>query len=164
MLQCGDIESKIIHLFKKCIDSKSKLYIITNGMGGWVEKSCSVYYPGLYRYLHHFTIISAQEKYSGYDMDRWKLSTFYDVVSSFTVDPLKSECINMVSIGDGSYEKDATTWLKKNNKNTKSFYKIIKLEERPNPDVLCYRMDRLGELYETILNYNGHLYTEVMDS
>jgi len=124
-----------------------RVIIITNGMRGWVEKSCHQFMPRAEDCVTDLTIISAQSSYdylyANLPME-WKRIAFQ--VESFNA-------TNIISIGDSQCEQEAVKSLMSPIKLTKA----VKLSDRPTPELVKLQLILIAKILGGIVKHGDNM-------
>ena len=121
-----DYDDLIVYFLEVC-ENIGNVIIITNSSSLWINETSEKYLPNTHLKFKRMKLISArdnfQEKYP-YNPMEWKINTFKNYVNENNI------YNEIISIGDGIYEKNALFNLKNLNKNL--YLKSIKLLDKPN--------------------------------
>ena len=113
------------------------LYIITNATKSWVYKSCLYFMPNIYNFIKTINIVSAYDEFNNNfalentNGEDWKYYTMLNISNMYI-----NKNIQLISIGDSNYEKNAVIKLQ-NSFNLNIL--ILKLKEFPTIDILIYQ-------------------------
>ena len=120
-----------------------RVVIITNGVQGWVEKSCALFMPSLVPLLSLITIVSAQARYKWAFTSTmmWKRWTFSDVYQASFAG--KEGPFNILSIGDGVDEERAVHRLK--SQIYENITKSVKLKTSPSAVDLMVQLKGIAD-------------------
>ena len=149
--ELDDFVDTVYLLLYRCI-GRFKVYIITNGMKGWVENCIRTRMPRLAELMHRITIISAHELYGSQFTDsyQWKLHTFHNIMKDITKKTV------VMSIGDSYNEIYALLANARYLQNSKIIPITIKLEAYPPLHYLHTELISLAHLI-TIMDFrSGH--------
>jgi hypothetical protein len=127
MRRIKELELFVKNLLTKAIE-KGDTYIITNSEAIWVEYSCELFFPNVYKFLNKIKIISGRDLYEEkfpHDYKTWKIKAFNEIIKNYSL----NLPTNIMSFGDSSYEEDASYDLVKKFPN--GFIKFIKFREIP---------------------------------
>ena len=120
-----------------------RVVIITNGMQGWVEKSCAIFMPSVAPLLPLITVVSARERYKATfpSTMMWKRWTFSDVYQASFAG--MEGPFNILSIGDGVDEEQAVHRLRTpfHDNITKS----VKLKASPSAADLMVQLKEIAD-------------------
>jgi hypothetical protein len=121
------LEKDVIQLLESCI-GRGRTVIVTNAAKGWVQQSGRRFVPRVVEVIakHNISVVSAQAAYahtcpSGNPAD-WKKKAF--------MRELKGERINLVSIGDSIFEREAAHFVSSKHKNVEAT-KTVKFIDSP---------------------------------
>lgn len=120
--------------FLSSISKFGKIIIVTNAMPNWITVS-SLVMPLTLNLVKNLTVVSARKSYGVYtdDVMEWKKMAFNDIVKErFQKKPL----MNIISIGDAEYERNALIDLTQSNPYKIKFLKSLKLTKNPHHDLL----------------------------
>jgi hypothetical protein len=111
-----ELGNDVVRLLESCI-SRGRVVIVTNAVQGWVQQSGRKFMPEVIAAIsrHNIQVVSAQSTFahtcsSGSPAD-WKKKAFVHMPE------LKEENINLVSIGDSTFERDATHFVSRVRQN-----------------------------------------------
>ena len=122
-----ELELFVKSILLKCIE-KGDTYIVTNSEAAWVEYSCELFFPNVYKFFNKIKVISGRDFYEEkfpHDYKTWKIKAFNEIIKNYSL----YLPTNIMSFGDSSYEIDASYDLVKNFPN--GFIKFIKFREIP---------------------------------
>lgn len=158
------LEKTIIELFKTILsysieDHKVYINIVTNADNGWIEQTAQTYMPLLYKYINvnFITVISAKSTFfseKNKDPSFWKYNTFSIIIkeTSFLVNSSGKKNINILSIGDSNYERQALKKIESEFKN--HLCKSIKFAEMQCINVITQEIKLLKDYWKKFFNYN----------
>mmetsp|Transcript_16835 Transcript_16835/g.22265 ORF Transcript_16835/g.22265 Transcript_16835/m.22265 type:complete len:211 (-) Transcript_16835:120-752(-) len=86
---------------------RGPVFIITNSMEGWVQRSAIFYMPILTNLLKYVRIISARSMFPKEPPSHWKLLAFRQCLHDLYSSPYRTIYTRVVSIGDSNYERNA---------------------------------------------------------
>lgn len=132
MKQISELENYVISLLKQSISS-SDVYILTNAFEGWVELSCSQFFPNAFELLNQVQIVSARhlyEKTYTNDKKRWKIEALHRILLKYD----RSQPTNIINLGNSYNEIEAGIRIAKQFAN--GVIKSIKLKETPTIEEL----------------------------
>lgn len=136
-----------------------RVTIVTNGMEGWVEKSCGIFMPKLLPLIENLTVVSAQSRYKpAFPLNpiEWKRRTFQDILRAETR-PVGATR-NLVSIGDGLAEQRAVHALKGYFMGAMNIVKCVKLlDNNPSPKSLVEQMTILNHTLDGLVHHPSHV-------
>ena len=127
MRRIEELESFVKSILTKAIE-KGDTYIVTNSEAAWVEYSCELFFPNVYKFLKKIKIISGRDLYEEkfpHDYKTWKIKAFNEILKNYSLNLLT----NIMSFGDSTYEIDASYDLIK--KISNGYIKFIKFREIP---------------------------------
>ena len=84
--------------------------IVTNAEQGWVELSCSKWFPEILGFIKTFRILSARSLFEPQGVTSpcgWKANAFRSAIDSFYSRYLHQSWKNVISIGDSPHEREA---------------------------------------------------------
>lgn len=136
-----------------------RVTIVTNGIEGWVEKSCGIFMPKLLPLIEKLTVVSAQSRYKPafpQNPVEWKRRTFQDILRAETR-PVGATR-NIVSIGDGLAEQRAVHALKGYFMGAINTVKCVKLlDNNPSPKSLVEQMTILNHTLDGLVHHPSHV-------
>ena len=136
-----------------------RVAIVTNGMEGWVEKSCGIFMPKLLPLIEKLTVVSAQGRYKPafpFKPIEWKRRTFQDILRAETR-PVGATR-NLVSIGDGIAEQTAIYTLKGGFLGVSNIVKCVKfLDTNPSPKCLVEQITILNHTLDGLVHHPTHV-------
>ena len=127
MRRIEELETFVKSILTKAIE-KGDTYIVTNSEAAWVEYSCELFFPNVYKFLKKIKIISGRDLYEEkfpHDYKTWKIKAFNEILKNYSLNLLT----NIMSFGDSTYEIDASYDLIK--KFSNGYIKFIKFREIP---------------------------------
>lgn len=127
-----------------------RVFIITNGMQGWVEKSCAIFMPSVSQLLPLITVISAQARYKEVFQSTmlWKRWTFSDVYQASFAG--MEGPFNILSIGDGVDEEQAVHML--NGQTHKNLTKSVKLKSSPSAMDIVVQLKEIADCLPSLVS------------
>jgi hypothetical protein len=146
-----DYDDKIIKLIN-FIENFGNVIIITNSSSSWINNTSKKYLPKTHNKFKNMKIISARDNYQEiypYNVMEWKNNTFKDYLSDY-----ENIYSQIISIGDGIFERNALFNLKEENK---LLLKNIKLIEKPSFSELSTEIDIILKILENIINSNNNI-------
>lgn len=180
------LEDNVIRFIRE-LKEWGEFYILTNATAGWINKSCSMYFPRLYsNVLNTIPIISARDQFkdhissggkldAGTDRDdpkEWKYFSMRKMLDKIHVecDKNQKECF-MVSIGDSMFEANASTEIKyqigtSGFNHTLNDVFTIKFAEYPNILGIRYQLQEIEKEFGhaiKICSEHGQILTFYMD-
>jgi len=129
--------------------SLGQTYIITNARQGWVEYSAAKWVPDLLPVLQSVEIISARTRHGAQypgNVSMWKIHAFSDLQKQLDLPVIT----NLVSMGDADYEMEATQIIAAD--FSEALVKTIKLQERPDPEVLLKQLTLVADKFKKIVH------------
>jgi hypothetical protein len=151
----AQLEASVIN-FLKAVKCHGDACLVTNGVNGWVEQSCSRYMPSVVPYLKTVPIFSARhffEKKDPHNPMIWKLHAFTHLLS--VANPVPKQ---VISFGDSNCEREA---IKRACLPLRCRVKTIKLLEQPTINRLSRELDILAGMMSEIVRYPDSLDHEV---
>ena len=121
-----DYDDFIVYFLEVC-ENIGKVIIITNSSSLWINETSEKYLPNTNLKFKNMELISARDKYQEkypFNPMEWKINTFKNYILE------NNKYDEIISIGDGIYEKNALFNLKNINKYL--YLKSIKLLEKPS--------------------------------
>ncbi|CAH0480082.1 unnamed protein product [Peronospora belbahrii] len=120
--------------------------IVTNGLTGWVQRSCQRFLPNVVPLLEHMSVISARSNFESMFPNRpieWKIAVYRDVLAKrgfMEVPPVEThdvyvqqqQCVpqQVIALGDSQVDRCAIQYVARHTPNTQ--LKSIKLLDNPN--------------------------------
>ncbi|KAF4038627.1 hypothetical protein GN244_ATG09152 [Phytophthora infestans] len=142
-------------------------YIVTNGLAGWVERSCERFLPNVMPLLEQMTIISARSNFECVYPDRpieWKIAVYRDLLAKrgfmqkppvethgVYVQQLQREPQQVIALGDSQVDRCAIQYVARRMPNTQ--LKSIKLLDNPSMTQLQKQLNLLGVF---LVQLSGH--------
>lgn len=170
------LTSQIIEKIIIKAKEKGPVYIVTNSSETWIDISTKKYYPSLVDLINNTTHISAQTLYSmeyPFNPFFWKFRTFetcllkessklYQNNIGFSFDDFwdfnkTKHMLNIISIGDAMWERDAIFTLSRKYLDRVSHTKSIKMAGTPSPLHILYELKLLYEKMDEIYDVNTDL-------
>lgn len=149
------LETQVIRLLSRAMETACRIFVITNAESGWVELSAAKFMPRVVPYLERTTILSARSTYQHAFPNlpnQWKATAFSDRICSTY--PKASE-MNVVSFGDSECERNAL--LSVGRLCPCSRAKSIKFVERPTVEQLRRQLDMIFNNFNFIVQHDGNL-------
>ena len=131
-----------IFIFLTNIQQCGKVIIITNATKQWVNVS-SIVIPKSNEIIKNLSIISARDDYIGIttNVNEWKIYAFKQFI---TKEFRYKSLMNVISIGDGIYERDALMKLYHLYPNKIKYLKSIKYKTSPSLNNLIEQLDTVN--------------------
>jgi len=171
----------LAEILTETIEQASKLgdlYLVTNGKEGWIELSCSKFIPSLSSVLKKFKrVISARSTYEFLHPENpimWKKEVFSDILREFIlytffkikegiflIDNETMKLAQLISIGDGIPEREASILATKEYNQFNILCKTVKFVERPSCEQLKLQIIMVRECLERIRNHHSSIDVEI---
>ena len=105
---CDEIAPYVKDVVQKA-QEYGKVFIVTNGTRGWVEKACQIFMPSISKFILGLPIISAADLYGHFSRDpiSWKRMAFRRDVLDKAFGRMPMGRGMFISIGDGYAEQEA---------------------------------------------------------
>ncbi|DAZ94031.1 TPA: hypothetical protein N0F65_001462, partial [Lagenidium giganteum] len=111
------LENEIGSFLRACLKT-GECHIVTNGMQGWVERSCERFFPSIVPLLSSFTITSARSKFEKRfpkSPVEWKIAAFTEVLGEDS-SPERSASggampLQVLAIGDSEHDRQAIQYV-----------------------------------------------------
>jgi len=139
---------------------RGTVIFVTNGERGWIELSCQKFMPTLAPLLETVKMVSARTAYEGPSAPSpldWKLCAFEDELARHfgqdLLDPSARK--NVLSIGDGSHEREALLMTTRELPNC--FPKSLKFVERPDISQILKQHELILGNFGGIVDHAGNL-------
>ncbi|KAG1686214.1 hypothetical protein DVH05_007096 [Phytophthora capsici] len=142
-------------------------YIVTNGLAGWVERSCQRFLPNAVPLVEQMTIISARSNFESLYPDRpieWKIAVYRDLFAKrgfmqelpvethgVYVQQQEREPQQVIALGDSQIDRCAIQYVARRTPNTQ--LKSIKLLDNPSMTQLQKQLNLLGVF---LVQLSGH--------
>ena len=156
---CEEVAPHVERVIKKAQDY-GKVFIITNGTHGWVEKSCEVFMPSIRNLILSLPIISAADLYRYFSKDpiSWKRMTFRRDLLDRAFGGMPRAKRVVISIGDGYAEQEAA----RNLMTIGSYSQVgllsvrcLKIVESSSPTVLIRQLEEICQILPTLATQSG---------
>ncbi|KAI9906162.1 hypothetical protein PsorP6_014300 [Peronosclerospora sorghi] len=150
-------------------------YIVTNGLQGWVERSCERFLPNIVPLLKRMTIISARSSFENVFPDRpieWKIAVYHDILAkrglmqmariqthSGYVQQQECELQQVIALGDSHVDRCAIQYVAQ--RTPKIQLKSIKLLDNPSMTQLRKQVHLLGTFLEQLSTHDETLDLEL---
>lgn len=154
--QISKLEEFVINLITTA-QQHGQVAIITNSENGWIEMSCSKYFPNLAEILDSVIIISARSMFEPYhpkEPTEWKKQAFFHVLN------INPHINHIMSIGDSEFEHIACRHIAKSNPNITT--KLIKMIELPSIDLLQTQINLITKAFSDIHKRTNHTELSVL--
>lgn len=155
------LESSIYSLLAYVL-TIGKVAIVTNAESSWVELSARKFVPAVCDLLPQIRVLSARSSYQDMypnQVPKWKIEAYKCVFQeafpelSFSQYSKVQNRVQVLSLGDSVYERDALMELASHVGAEKLLPKSVKFVERPNPGQLVQQiaivLDNLFDVYSS---------------
>ena len=144
------LEDNVLTLLAACRE-RGRCVIVTNAAKGWVQQSGKRFVPRVVKYLqdHKVSVVSAQASFAAScpsgDPADWKKKAFARELTSGTN-------INMLSVGDSVFEREAAHFCGKNQRKQSrgGLTKTVKFVDSPTIEQLRRQLTTLTEKIDMI--------------
>ena len=156
---CEEVAVHVERVIKKA-QEYGKVFIITNGVQGWVEKSCEMFMPSIRNLVLSLPIISAAGLYRYFSKDPilWKRMTFRRELLDRAFGGMPRAGRVVISIGDGCAEQEAARYLM----TIGSYSQVgllsvrsLKIVESSSPAILIRQLDEICQILPTLATQSG---------
>lgn len=141
------------------------LYIVSNASIDWI-KLCLNRLPKT-KYViveSNIRIVSARDVYSKLNIpsNQWKIHSFKDIIKNILINNIiDDKLLNIISIGDASYEYDALinldNYFKNNKIEVNYLLKSVKFIEKPHVDIVIEQLNMIKQNTSYIINKIGYV-------
>ncbi|RLN78908.1 hypothetical protein BBJ28_00022819 [Nothophytophthora sp. Chile5] len=153
-------------------------FIVTNGLHGWVERSCQRFLPNLAPLLEKMTVISARGNFESVYPDRpveWKIAVYRDLLvkrglAHGSLDsPMESRGVyerrhepqQVIALGDSQVDRCAAQYVARRTPDT--LLKSIKFLDNPSMTQLQKQLHLMGGFLEQLSAHEEPLDLELSD-
>ena len=156
---CKQVAVHVERVIKKA-QEYGKVFIITNGVHGWVEKSCEMFMPSIRNLVLSLPIISAAGLYRYFSKDPilWKRMTFRRELLDRAFGGMPRANRVVISIGDGSAEQEAARYLMTIGSYSQVgllSVRCLKIVESSSPAILIRQLDEICQILPTLATQSG---------
>lgn len=138
-------------LLTKALDV-GHVFVITNGVEGWVQQSASLYLPSLVPVLSRVRIISARSRFERHFpgcLGEWKVQALLELHQELGGAALA----NLISVGDSEFDLEAMRIMGRQFPH--AAVKTVKMWDEPSPEEIKEQLRLLLRDYDTILSHPG---------
>jgi hypothetical protein len=156
---CEEIAPHVQRVIQKA-QEYGKVFIVTNGTHGWVEKSCEIFMPSIRNLVLSLPIISAADLYSYFSKNpiSWKRMAFRRDLLDRAFGGMPRAARVVISIGDGYAEQEAS----RNLMMIGSYSQVgllsvrsLKIMESSSPAVLIRQLDEICQVLPSLVTQSG---------
>jgi hypothetical protein len=156
---CEEVAVHVQRVIQKA-QEYGKVFIITNGTHGWVEKSCELFMPSIRNLVLSLPIISAADLYRYFSKDpiSWKRMAFRRDLLDRAFGGMPRAARVVISIGDGYAEQQAS----RNLMMIGSYSQVgllsvrsLKIVESSSPAVLIRQLDEICQVLPSLATQSG---------
>lgn len=156
---CEEVAPHVQRVIQKA-QEYGKVFIVTNGTHGWVEKSCELFMPSIRNLVLSLPIISAADLYRYFSKDpiSWKRMTFRRDLLDRAFGGMPRAARVVISIGDGYAEQQAS----RNLMTIGSYSQVgllsvrsLKIVESSSPAVLIRQLDEICQVLPSLVTQSG---------
>ena len=156
---CEEVAPHVERVIKKAQDY-GKVFIITNGTHGWVEKSCEVFMPSIRNLVLSLPIISAADLYRYFSKDpiSWKRMTFRRDLLDRAFGGMPRANRVVISIGDGYAEQEAARNLMAIGSYSQVgllSVRCLKIVESSSPAILIRQLEEICQILPNLATQSG---------
>ena len=156
---CEEIAPHVQRVIQKA-QEYGKVFIVTNGTHGWVEKSCEIFMPSIRNLVLSLPIISAADLYSYFSKNpiSWKRMAFRRDLLDRAFGGMPRAARVVISIGDGYAEQEAS----RNLMMIGSYSQVgllsvrsLKIVESSSPAVLIRQLEEICQVLPSLATQSG---------
>lgn len=156
---CEEVAPHVERVIKKG-QEYGKVFIITNGAHGWVEKSCELFMPSIRNLILSLPIISAADLYRYFSKDpiSWKRMTFRRDLLDRAFGGMPRAKRVVISIGDGYAEQEAARNLMAIGSYSQVgllSVRCLKIVESSSPTILIRQLDEICQILPSLATQSG---------
>ncbi|RLN50022.1 hypothetical protein BBJ29_002953 [Phytophthora kernoviae] len=151
----AELSNEVENFLNACL-KVGTCFIVTNGLHGWVERSCQRFLPNVVPLLAEMTIISARSNFESVYPDRpieWKIAVYRDLLvkRGLTYElPTESHGVyqehrgpqQVIALGDSQVDRCAIQYVARRTPNT--MLKSIKFLDNPSMTQLQKQLHLMG--------------------
>ncbi|POM59050.1 Protein Kinase [Phytophthora palmivora] len=161
-----ELAKEVEHFLTACLKIGT-CCIVTNGLFGWVERSCQRFLPNVVPLLEQMTVISARSNFESVYPDRpieWKIAVYRDLLAKqgfLQAPPVETHGVyvqqqerlpqQVIALGDSQVDRCAIQYVARRTPNTQ--LKSIKLLDNPSITQLQKQLNLLGVF---LVQLSGH--------
>ncbi|EGZ09804.1 hypothetical protein PHYSODRAFT_564269 [Phytophthora sojae] len=161
-----ELASEVENFLNACL-KLGACCIVTNGLAGWVERSCQRFLPNVLPLLEQMTIVSARSNFESVYPDRpieWKIAVYRDLLAKrgfLQEPPVETHGVyvqqqerapqQVIALGDSQIDRCAIQYVARRTPNTQ--LKSIKLLDNPSMTQLQKQLHLLGVF---LVQLSGH--------
>ena len=156
---CEEVAPHVERVIKKA-QEYGKVFIITNGVHGWVEKSCEIFMPSIRNLVLSLPIISAADLYRYFSKDpiSWKRMTFRRDLLDRAFGGMPRANRVVISIGDGYAEQEAARNLMAIGSYSQVgllSVRCLKIVESSSPAILIRQLEEICQILPNLATQSG---------
>lgn len=170
--QLAELALEVENFLAACL-KVGPCFIVTNGLNGWVERSCQRFMPNVVPLLHELTIISARDNYESVYPDRpieWKIAVYRNLLAKRGLayeSPMETRISyqqppqQVIALGDSTVDRCAVQYVARRAPNTQ--LKCIKLLDNPSMTQLQKQLHLMGTFLVQLSAHDEALDLELSD-
>lgn len=170
--QLQELEHQVTAFLSACT-KLGTCYVVTNGLDGWVERSCARFLPAALPFIATMTIVSARATFEKRHPNRpveWKIAAFTDLLAKHETPlspaglPLDNNRLRrspqqILALGDSPIDRCAVQYVARRTPNVQ--LKSVKLIENPSMRQLAKQLAMLAGYLPQLGQHNEALDLEL---